>query len=85
MNRRVAFAFLLVVIVSFLGLKLTTRPIAAQAAKGVPTTVKLASGLIVEEVRVGSSCVVVVSRGGPGEKSDGVPLSDELAAVPCRP
>ena len=31
-------------------------------------------GIHVEEVRVGGSCVVVVSRGGP---------SDHIAVVPC--
>ena len=31
-------------------------------------------GFSVEEVRVGASCVVVVSRGGP---------NDNVAAVPC--
>ncbi len=84
MIRRIAFGLLLAVIVLILGPKLTTRSISAQGSKGV-TTLKLASGVVVEEVRVGNSCVVVVSRGGPGEKSDGMVLSGDLAAVPCRP
>ncbi len=84
MIRRIAFGLILAVIVLILGLTLITRSISAQAGRGV-TTVKLASGLVVEEVKVGNSCVVVVSRGGPGEKSDGMVLSGDLAAVPCRP
>jgi hypothetical protein len=83
MIRRFAFGLLAVMVLT-LGLKLMTRSISAQASKSV-TTVRLADGLVVEEVRVGSSCVVVVSRGGPGPNAEGVVLSGDLAAVPCRP
>jgi len=49
MIRRIAFGLVLAVIVLILGLTLTTPSISAQAGRGV-TTVKLASGVIVEEV-----------------------------------
>ena len=59
--------------------------IGALATIGIPTlmaqqTVKAPSvisphGFIVEEVRVGQSCVVIVFRGGPP--------SDRVDAVPC--
>jgi hypothetical protein len=84
MIRRIAFGLVLAVMVLILGAKLTIPSISAQAGRGV-TTVKLAYGVIVEEVKVGNSCVVVVSRGGPSEKSEGIVVSGHLAAVPCRP
>lgn len=46
-------------------------PQAAQAPR-----VTTASGFHAEEVRVGGSCVVIVSRAGTG-------ASDYVAAVPC--
>ena len=59
--------------------------IGALATMGVPTliaqqTIKAPSvmsphGYVVEEVRVGQSCVVLVFRGGPP--------SDRVVAVPC--
>jgi hypothetical protein len=46
----------------------------AQQAVKVPSVIT-PHGFIVEEVRVGQSCVVIVSRGGPP--------SEHVAAVPC--
>lgn len=46
----------------------------AQRQTPLTTGVMTERGIHVEEVRVGGSCVVIVSRGGP---------SDHIAVVPC--
>jgi len=58
------------VCIAFTGLQSFERPVAAQS-----TTVRTSNGLLVEEIRVGGSCVVIVSRGAPGDGN--------VAAVPC--
>lgn len=85
MSRHITSALLAVMLLS-LGLKLITDSVSAQgtALKGV-ATVRLADGLVVEEVKVGGSCVVIVSRGGPGASAEGLVYSGNMAAVPCKP
>jgi hypothetical protein len=46
------------------------------AQSGQPTMVTTQGRFVVEEVKVGGSCVVIVSRVGSGP-------SDHLAVVPC--
>ena len=71
MSMRMTFAAgAILAILAFVG-----WPLAAQQAPRA-AAVTTASGIQVEEVRVGGSCVVVVSRGGPGPNT--------VAAVPCR-
>ncbi len=48
-----------------------------RAQEANPTVVQTNGGLTVEQVRVGSSCSVVVSRTGSGP-------SDPVAVAPCR-
>jgi hypothetical protein len=61
------------VVLTLAGLLMAFQPAVAQQ----PTSLTTKSGLVVEEVRVGSSCVVVVLRGaGPGVST--------MVAVPCQ-
>jgi hypothetical protein len=62
----------LLAVIAFVFLWNATRSSQAQQ----PSAKTVGSGFQVEEVRVGSSCVVVISRDGPGEPA--------VAAVPCR-
>jgi hypothetical protein len=55
------------------GVTLAVPSVKAQATYVATTS----SGVRVEEVKVGTSCVVVLSRVGAG-------TSDDIAAVPCR-
>jgi hypothetical protein len=55
------------------------RPVAAQQTAQQDTLVFTRTGFAVEEVLVGQSCVVVVSRGLSGPQA-----AISLAAVPCR-
>jgi hypothetical protein len=84
MKRRIAIGCG-VAILLVLCLKVTPLLSAQASTSTGVTTIKLADGLVVEEVKVAGSCVVVVSRGGPGPKSEGVVFSGNVAAVPCRP
>jgi hypothetical protein len=54
---------------------LMVRPIAAQA----PTSVTIKNGIVVQEVRVGGSCVVIANYAGIDRPSN------EVAMTPCRP
>ena len=72
MNRRFALLGLVSAILAVV-LFFSVRPGLAQA----PPRVKTSEGLIVEEVQVGRSCVVVVSRSDSG-------AGDHVAVVPCR-
>jgi hypothetical protein len=47
---------------------------AQQNLSQVPSVIS-PHGFLVEEVRVGESCVVIVARGGPP--------NDQVAAIPC--
>ena len=53
---------------------LLIHPVSAQSAQ--PASAKTQGGFYAEEIRVGGSCVVIVSRSGSG-------TSDYLAVVPC--
>jgi predicted S18 family serine protease len=50
-------------------------PAYAQSNRTTAASVRTGTGLVVQEVRVGASCVVVVTTDGPGAKY--------VAAVPC--
>jgi hypothetical protein len=71
---RISLVLCAAVIVAVVGVVAIPERPSAQAATSVVTK----SGVNVEEVRVGGSCVVVVARAGAG-------ASDDIAAVPCRP
>ena len=66
-------AFVLVVLVMAFGALVAARQRATQS----PVTFLTRTGILVEEVKVGGSCVVVVTRSGTGP-------GDHVAAVPCR-
>jgi hypothetical protein len=51
------------------------HPVAAQTPKAMTTK----NGFLVQEVRVGGSCVVLATYSGPDRPSN------EVAMVPCRP
>jgi hypothetical protein len=72
MHRRIALCGLASMLVTVL-VFLVVRPSLAQA----PTRTRTSEGLIVEEVQVGKSCVIVISRADSG-------AGDHVAAVPCR-
>jgi hypothetical protein len=67
-------AFALGVVVGLLATFGPTLTAQQQALSRLPSVIT-SNGFIVEEVRVGNSCVVVVARGGSP--------SGSLAALPC--
>lgn len=71
MKLRMAIALAVGVVLGTLG-ALGTTTVTAQRETRVPA-VTTPNGFVVEEVRVGDSCVVVVTRGAAGS----------VAAVPC--
>ena len=68
----------LAVVVAAVFVAIAAVAMAARPVAQTPSTATTKSGMVVEEVRVGGSCVVVVTRAGAG-------ASDDIAAVPCRP
>ena len=63
----------LVALLLVIGGAVATPSVGAQQ----PTVKSIGNGFQIEEVRVGDSCVVVVSSGGPGQ-----PV---VSATPCAP
>jgi hypothetical protein len=54
---------------------LVARPVGAQT----PASVTTKNGILVQEVKVGGSCVVLATYSGPDRPAN------EVAMVPCRP
>ena len=69
MTLKAGLGFVIIAALAILGTSLT-----AQQPVKAPSVITQ-HGFIVEEVRVGQSCVVIVSRGGTP--------SDNIEAVPC--
>jgi hypothetical protein len=73
MRMQIKFLFVLAAVTMFAsGGMALVRPLVAQA----PTSVTTKSGILVEEVRVGGSCVVIATYKG---------ISNEVAVTPCHP